>query len=385
MTESIIFPVKHEPKVRSLKDTVINYKHSFAPEEFQRPEAWSKHNRKCYFQSLLMNRLEGNFVVVDIELAIAKLEKIAPTDRAYKFFIELSKQEAEYIILDGNNRFKFLTALMNDEYQIPRGTYNYVIEDDILTLVVGKHNNVFSKLPKLVQKVIRERQLVISEYVQIDYSGLSDVFTNVNSGVPLNNQEKRNAMDSQWAGWVRQIRKENSSLLVSLFGPKYKNRLKCDEWVVQCLDYAINCTPSKIKGVGQNTMDSLYLSDTLPEKKNFFFETFIKLTDYISTMRSDDNFTFDCSIDKEKVLLRPGSVMNLFWMMVNGVETYTDACSAVIAHENAYRDTTLVNDDGNNYVWACGALGAKNNEMRMKVLSKILETLNCSPVEQLTE
>ena len=57
----------------------------------------------------------------------------------------------------------------------------------------------------------------------------------------------------------------------------------------------------------------------------------------------------------------------------------------VIAHEKAYRDTALVNDDGNNYVWACGGLGAKNNEMRMQVLSKILETLNCSLVEQLTE
>ena len=385
MIESIIFPIKHEPKVRSLKDTVVNYQHSFAPEEFQRPEAWGKDDRKSYFQSLLMNRLEGNFVVVDIELAIAKLEKIAPTDRAYKFFRELSKQETEYIILDGNNRFKFLTALMNDEYQIPKGTYNYVVEDDIHTLVVGKHNNVFSKLTKLVKKSIRERQLIISEYVQIDYTGLSDVFTNVNSGVPLNNQEKRNAMDSQWSGWVRQIRKENSSLLISLFGPNYKFRLKCDEWIVQSLDFAINCTPNEIKGVGQGSMNRLYKSDITDIDQNFLFETFVELTDYISGMRSDDNFTFDGNIDKEKVLLRPSTAMNLFWMMVNGVETYNDACAAVIAHEKAYRDTALVNDDGNNYVWACGGLGAKNNEMRMQVLSKILETLNCSLVEQLTE
>ena len=240
MTQVKIFPIKHEPKVRSLKDTVLNYKNSYAPEEFQRPEAWGKDDRKHYFQSLLMNRLEGNFVVVDVELAIKKLEKLAPTDRAYKFLLELSRQGIEYILVDGNNRFKFLTALMNDEYQIPRGTYNYAIEDDILTLVVGPHNNVLSKLPKLVQKVIRDRQLIISEYVQINYTGLSDVFTNVNSGVPLNNQEKRNAMDSPWADWVRQIRKEIASLLITMFGPNYKTRLKGDEWIVQSLDFAIN-------------------------------------------------------------------------------------------------------------------------------------------------
>ena len=373
MSHSFIFPVKHEPKVRSLKDTVVNYQYSYAPEEFQRPEAWGKDDRKDYFQSLLMNRLEGNFVVVDIELAIKKLEKLAPTDRAYKFLVELSHQGIEYILLDGNNRFKFLTALMNDEYQIPRGTYNYVIEDDILTLVVGSHNNVFSKLPKLVQKVIRDRQLVISEYVQIDYTGLSDVFTNVNSGVPLNHQEKRNAMDSQWAGWVRQIRKEIASLLITMFGPNYKFRLKGDEWIVQSLDFAINCTADNIKGVGQGSMNRLYKSDITDIDQQSFFETFIELSDYINAMIADDDFTFGDKTDKVKVLSRGSTAMNLFWMMINGVVTYEDACAAVIAHEKAYKDSSFINDDGNNYVWACGGLGAKNNEMKMKILPEILE------------
>ena len=375
MTNSIVFPVKHEPKVRSLKDTVINYAYSYAPEEFQRPEAWNKDDRKGYFQSLLMNRLEGNFVVVDLELTLKKLEKLAPEDRAYNFIKNLIHQQIEYIILDGNNRFRFLTALMNDEYQIPKGTYQYVIEDDILTLVVGSHNNVFSKLPKLVQKVIRERQLVISEYVQIDYTGLSDVFTNVNSGVPLNNQEKRNAMDSQWAGWVRQIRKEIASLLITMFGPNYKFRLKGDEWIVEALDFSINCLSDNINSVGQGTKNKLYKSDISDIDQQSFFETFIELSDYVTAMIADDEFTFGEGIDKEKVISRPSTVMNLFWMMINGIESYEDVCAAVIAHEKAYKDTSFVNDDGNNYVWACGGLGAKNNEMKMKILPQIVEQL----------
>ncbi len=373
MSHPFVFPVKHEPKVRSLKDTVINYQYSYAPEEFQRPEAWGKDDRKHYFQSLLMNRLEGNFVVVDIELTIKKLEKLAPTDRAYKFLVELSNQGLEYILLDGNNRFKFLTALMNDEYQIPRGTYNYVIEDDILTLVVGSHNNVFSKLPKLVKKVICDRQLVISEYVQIDYTGLSDVFTNVNSGVPLNNQEKRNAMDSPWAGWVRQIRGEITPLLITMFGTNYKFRLKGDEWIVQSLDFAINCAVDDIKGVGQGSMNRLYNSDITDIDQQFLLETFIELADYINVMISDDDFTFGNKTDKVKVLSRGSTVMNLYWMMVNGINSYEEVCAAVIDHEKSYKDSSFINDDGNNYVWACGGLGAKNNEMKMKVLANIME------------
>ena len=373
MSYSPVFPVKHDPKVRSLKDTVINYQYSYAPEEFQRPESWAKNDRKSYFQSILMNRLEGSFVFADLQLAIKKLEKLAPTDRAYNFFVELFNQGIEYIILDGNNRYKFLSILMNDEYQIPRGTYNYVIEDDTLTLVVGSHNNVFSKLPKIVQKAIRDRQLVISEYVQIDYTGLSDVFTNVNSGVPLNHQEKRNAMDSPWADWIRQIRGEIIPLLITMFGPNYHSRLKGDEWIVQSLDFAINCAVDDIKGVGQASMNRLYKSDITDIDKQFLLETFIELADYINVMISDDNFTFGNKTDKVKVLSRGSTVMNLYWMMVNGINTYEEVCAAVIDHEKSYKDSSFINDDGNNYVWACGGLGAKNNEMKMKVLANIME------------
>ena len=70
--------------------------------------------------------------------------------------------------------------------------------------------------------------------------------------------------------------------------------------------------------------------------------------------------------------------MNLFWMMINGVVTYEDACAAVIAHEKAYKDSSFINDDGNNYVWACGGLGAKNNEMKMKILPEILEEVGAA-------
>lgn len=365
-----IYPAKHDPKVRSLKDVVNNYEHSYAPEEFQRPEAWGASDRKHYFKSLLMNRLEGNFVLVDIQLALSKLQKIAPEDRAYKFFNDLANQMIEYIILDGNNRFKFLTVLKNDEWQIPKGTYTYVVEDDVLTLVVGPHNNVFSKLPKLVQKTINERQLVISEYVQIDYTGLSDVFTNVNSGVPLNAQEKRNALDSPWSGYVRKIRKEISNLLIAIIGTNYKHRLKGDEWIVETIDFSLNVSPSTITSVGQSTKDKLYASDINVIDKEEYTERFLQLADFVTAMVADPEVDLE-----DKVITRPSAVMNLFWMMCNGIETYEQAVDAMILHEQFYKDSSIVNDDGNNYVWACGGLSAKCNELRMRVLSEIVEKI----------
>jgi len=366
---SIIYPIKNEPKVRSLKDIVKEYENSLAPEEFQRPEAWRCNDRKSYFQSLLMNRLEGNFVVVDLELASNKLQRIAPQNRAHNFFKNLESQGYEYIILDGNNRFKFLSALMRDEWQIPKGVYTYVLEDDVQQLVVGPHNNTFSKLPKLVRNLISKRQVVISEYTQIDYKGLSEVFLNVNSGVELNPQEKRNAFGTAWADYVRELRKDLAPLMLMVHGDNHKYRLKSDNWIADALCFVRNVTPQNTIGITQITKNALYRSDFNEDEVQPLTLKFQQLMDYVTSMITDENVDLD-----ETEITRPVSCMNLLWMMCNGIETYDEAVDAMILHEKFYGDTsTLMNDKGRNFQWACGFLGSENNEIRMNVLPSIIK------------
>ena len=377
---SLIHIIKRDPINTYLRDLINNYASAYAPEQFQRPEAWSKSDMKLYFNSVLMNRLEGNFVFVDLCLALKKIKEIDITDRAYCFFESLHQQGINYIILDGNNRFKFLTKLLSDEWQIPRGTYQYILDDHVTSFVVGSHNNVFSKLPEVVKRIIEKRILVVSEYTQINYDGLSEVFTNVNCGVPLNNQEKRNALNSPWADYVRSLRKEIAPLLILLFGEEYKRRLKGDEWIVEALDYAINVKdfdesdPSyKPPGVSQSTKNSLYNSDIDDVNTEMYKENFLQLSEYISFMHTDEDVKYD-----EKVLNRSSLAINLFWMICNGISTYEQVVEALTLHEKVYTDYTKVNDSGNNYVWACGGTGAKNNEFRIKVLSDIVKKLKSS-------
>ena len=52
-------------------------------------------------------------------MARARVESIDPTDISFTYFSNLLKQMIEKIILEGNNRLKFLEALLNDEYTIP--------------------------------------------------------------------------------------------------------------------------------------------------------------------------------------------------------------------------------------------------------------------------
>ena len=358
-------------------DLCNNYKGAYAPEEFQRPESWSAKERKAYFLSVLMNRIEGTFVFVDVEIARARAESIDPTDTSFTYFNNLLKQMIEKIILEGNNRLKFFEALLNDEYTIPSATYYYLPEPystSLTQFVVGKHNNVFSKLPKLVQKAIRSRKVIVSEYTQIDYKGLSDVFVNVNSGVPLNPQELRNALHTDWATYVRQMRKELAPLLIKMFSNKYKKRLVGDEWIVDTIDMVLNnyCKDEEIadfeiNGVTQTSKNKLYVSDYDEFNEQKITENFITLASYIDKMIDDGWEELN-----EKVILRKSSVMNLFWMINNGIDTYDRAVEALHLHEEAYTDKDLRNDADESYKWACGGTGAKNMEFRMQVLPEIV-------------
>lgn len=378
MTNSAIFPCKNDPLPMTIWDLYNNYKGSYAPEEFQRPESWSAKERKAYFLSVLMNRIEGTFVFVDVEIAAHRVESIDPTDISFTYFNNLIKQMIEKIVLEGNNRLKFLESLLNDEYTIPSGTYYYLPDPHSTSLsqfVVGKHNNVFSKLPKPVQKSIKGRKVIVSEYTQIDYTGLSDVFVNVNSGVPLNAQELRNALHTPWAAYVRQMRKELAPLLIKMFGNKYKKRLVADEWIVDTIDMVLNnyckdkeISDYEINGVTQTSKNKLYVSDYADFDEKKITSQFSTLASYIDMMIDDKWEELS-----EDVILRKSSVTNLFWMMNNGIETYDQAVEALHLHEEAYTDKDLRNDADDTYKWACGGSGAKHMQFRMQVLPEIVE------------
>ena len=354
---SLIFPLKDDPKNTYVGDLVNKYQYSYAPEEFQRPESWGKKDKKNYFQSILMNRLEGTFVLVDIERTLNRVVNIDGGDRVYNYFKNFQNQGLEYVILDGNNRFLFILALLTDQYTIPRGSYEVIVDDYLSQVVIGPNNNVYSKLPKLIKKIIAERLITVATYYQIGYTGLSDIFTNVNSGVPLNAQEKRNALDSNYARWVRKLRKLNSELLVKVFGPEYMLRLKGDEFLVEAICFS-KMTSTESTGVSQSVKNALYDSDIDDINTELYEEKFVLLNQYIAEL--DDN------------LIYGSSVMNLFWALFNGVDSIEQAHDFMTLHHESRLDKNLVNNEGDNYKWACGGLGGKNVEFRMIVLPQIV-------------
>ena len=369
-----VYPIKKVPVVTSIKTLVTEYADlTIAPEEFQRPLAWSNTDKERYFNSILMDRLEGSFVFVDLVSATKKLQSLDPGNRAYDFFKSLRNKSKKYIILDANNRLNTLKSLIRDDWTIPNNNeYIYLFGDKVETFKVTSANNKFSKLPEEVKNEILKRSVTVSEYTQIDYKGLSEVFLNVNSGQPLKEQEKRNAYGTEWADYVREVRNENMPFL-KMIHPNPMKRLHGDNWIANVLCFARGITEDEIYGIEEITKDALYRSPfsrtdyvdedgVLNKGTDYYSDKFAQLGRYIATMKKQGT----------PGATRPGTCLNLFWMMCNGIDTYEQAVNAVILHEELYNSRTT-NERGRTFKWACGCLGMENNAIRMIEVPAIVE------------
>ena len=393
--QNFLVPLKAEMKLYDYAYMLDKFGKFNAPRQFQRPEAWTSKHRKNFFKSVLMNRAEGSYVLVDASKCLDRLEMAGECDSdSYKFFKKFLSLGYKYVILDGNNRMCFIKSLLEDTYTIPEGKYEYISDElngTISHFIVRRGKQKFSDLPERVREILKSRQAAISLYTQITLEGMSEVFQNVNSGVPLNGQELRNAYSTPWPEYVRSIADEVCALLAKFFRD-HRSRLRGEEWIVDCLDMtiqAIDHNPildeTNICSVTQSTKNKLYKSDFLGEKdQDFYFDKFIELMDFITLMLQEE-------ILDEKSLTRTSAVQNLYWMMCNGVETYDQVVHAVELHDAAYtnKDRTFTcGDDEKTFKECCNGMSGENLKARHIIFGEIIEevvghnTNNLSPISE---
>ena len=365
-----------------------------------------------------MDRISGEIILVDVQKALDSLEQEAPKEsniayalfhKAIKLFKDCLDRGHLFIVLDGNNRILFYIDLFNDRWTIPSGDYEYIREktdSHTCTFTVVDGADKWSDLPKKVQNALFSRLQIVTMYTQIDWINMSLVFRNTNSMVAPNAQELRNADVSEWADWVRKIRKDNINLLRMIF-ENPMNRLCGDEWIVDCLDLVLqgiklSDTPVTFKrqinqgrvdadgksieeeftgkancfAITQTTKFNLYDCDLLEKSQTKYYEgVFTNLEDWISKMV--DN----ASTKKEKQALKTKSLtQNLFWLMCNGIDTYPQAVEAVKLHQEAYANSNKTyGPDEATFKNACSGSSAANIEFRYIILKGIIDKVVKEP------
>lgn len=384
---------KHPPSPKEVADIVRKYASFSAPRDFQRPVSWNSKEKKLFFISLLMDRVEGNFVIVDIKSALSNLKQVYPNDQAIGLFGRLLEQEQKikYIVMDGNNRLHFLTDLLDNRYIIPTGKYDYIpcgatnATNATTKWTVRRGKQHFKDLPDTMQEAIYSRVICVSEYYQVDYYGMIQVFKNCNAGCPPNPQEFRNSGEGPWPTFVQQLSDQLSKNMLPDLFKDHTARLCGDDWIVDCLDFAIQATQEiekddddfevEFSAVNQTSKNRLYDSEFLSyQDQKFFLEKFEELTNFFTMIQSErklHGFT-----DNE--LKRRTTWQNLFWMLCNGILTYEQVIEALKLHEIAYNDKKrFMDEEGGPYddltfKNACEGTRKQNIQFRHTILTEII-------------
>ena len=414
-----IVPRHNDPLNTALNVLNLLYKdNTEAPEELQRPLSWQQKNKENFFESICMDRISGEIILVDVQKALDSLEQEAPNEsniayalihKAIKLFKDCLDRGHQFIVLDGNNRILFYIDLFNDRWTIPSGDYEYIREktdSQTCSFTVVEGADKWSDLPKKVQNALFSRLQIVTMYTQIDWINMSLVFRNTNSMVAPNAQELRNADVSEWADWVRKIRKDNINLLRMIF-ENPMNRLCGDEWIVDCLDLVLqgiklSDTPVTFKrqinqgrvdadgksieeeftgkancfAITQTTKFNLYDCDLLKKDQTNYYEgVFTNLEDWLSKIVDK------ASTKKEKQALKTKSLtQNLFWLMCNGIDTYPQAVEAVKLHQEAYANSNRTyGPDEATFKNACSGSSAANIEFRYIILKGIIDKVVKEP------
>lgn len=384
-------PIKGEQSCMENAYLLYKYLKVTAPKRCQRPLCWNNTAKLKYFKSLLMNRVEGSFIFIDIETAFLAVSKqYQPYEKSYQFFEELIKKGFKYIVIDGNNRYVFITDLFTDQWLIPIGEYSYVSDattGKIETFEVVARHRKFSDLPSKVQKAVKSRKSPVSEYSQLDLAGLAEVFENVNSGVPLNRQELRNVMPVDYADLVRELEDDITPLLNILF-EKQSVGLKGQEFIVDCLDFVLNgIIPDDMSGlsthnaINQNSKDQLYKSTADSDWFWVKFGARFKLIqEWTSKMISEEIL----GSGNSKKITRNSAIQNLLWMLVNGLcPVYDCVKDAMIESEREYVSKEQyplrykgADYDDMTFKEACDGMNKECMNIREKVLNDIIVEIN---------
>lgn len=387
-----VAPIKKEQQILEYRWLLQRYEEVVAPRECQRPLCWGPKDKFKFFNSLLMNRVEGTFIFVDIQSAFESVKKVyLPTEECYQFFEDLIKDGYGYIVIDGNNRYHFLTSLYNDDWLIPQGEYQYV--SDITTGKIEKfevrsRKRRFSDLPKKIQRALEFRKSPVSEYTQVDKVGLAEIFENVNAGKPLNRQELRNVRDVLYASLVRNLEDDVVVLLNALISNQSIG-LRGQEFIVDCLDFCLNgIVPDYENGgesthhpINQNSKDQLYNESVdIDFFSKTFYSNFQLIEEYLPKMISDEIL----GSGNDKKVKRTSAIQNLLWMLVNGLNpSYECVVDAMKEAEKEYESHRRHNvryrtedSDKMSFKESCTAMNKECMNIREKILQDVIATVN---------
>ena len=216
---------------------------------FQSEQRWDDNQKTKYVTSLVTGMAPSKIVIANIKEC---LENSDVGSYDYDYFNKWYKLNYESISIDGNNRTITIQEYMEGKVSIKHGDY---LLPSGRVVQIDSSNDTWPKHPSEFRDYINDEvSVTVSEYVNATRADLTLLFLNINDGMALNQQEKRNPILVPFASWVRDITKETyDSMLIKVF-PTDKQRIRrvVDDYIVGMAIYTTYGTSVTIQAAEKN-------------------------------------------------------------------------------------------------------------------------------------
>jgi len=231
----------------------------YLDEAFQSNTRWSTQMNQAYIKSVLEGKAITPVTLGRLTDLLSSIElHYGPTHSDYQFFKDLLDQGFEYITIDGNNRDNCICKFLNNEFPLAEGKY-FIEHNNIQYFEATKNSKYFKDLDPDVRNYIENISMNTLMVLQSDRTGLAELFSNINQGLPLNNQEKRNAIPCRFGNLVRKLVQSHMNSFVNLYNAKAINRRHPDELVVTIAVLVSH----NLKNLDKNALDDAYGDSTV--------------------------------------------------------------------------------------------------------------------------
>ena len=205
---------------------------------------WKPEQGSSYMTSTVRNMAPSKFIFCDIKKCYeSAIERESKVDEEY--FKRWLDDGVTFLNLDSNNRTINIVGFIDGSFGVEEGTYEidgniFKIKKDLndkLYFDRDKNEVNYTKttLPKAIVSAFLEAKVSLEVYTDTTREELSEVFTRINDGKPLNEPEKRNARTSDVADVVRNLAEQYGNIFFSpytkWFTDDQKNRRGLDDFI----------------------------------------------------------------------------------------------------------------------------------------------------------
>jgi hypothetical protein len=221
----------------SIKKFVTEYfSKTYIDPAYQRYEVWSESNRYKFIKSVYDGSIANPIILVNVELCLGHARMVNNQDDV-NYFEKIKNSGLEFISIDGNNRSQTINSYLNKD----------------LGKDVEKDSN---------REVFKEKEIYLVIFSKMSKEQIHNLAITTNMGNPWNEQENRNAMNTDVSSFIREITKEIRPTTNKV---KISNiqRMKDSELLTKMLTYEVH---GSIK-LTQKLLDKVYMTKNLDVTK----------------------------------------------------------------------------------------------------------------------